>query len=122
MGTAELVHIDLGLAFDQVGLLSRFVIWWLLQAKLLKIPETVPFRLTQDIVDGFVWIISLSLKYIPLGIFVMSYSIVPSTSAPDYYYLTYAGSGCLVSKACSETAASTRSLFFEPTRFKGCRD
>jgi hypothetical protein len=26
MGTAELVHIDLGLAFDQVGLLSRFVI------------------------------------------------------------------------------------------------
>ena len=24
-----------------------------LQAKLLKIPETVPFRLTQDVVDGF---------------------------------------------------------------------
>ena len=37
--TAEVVHIDLGLAFDQ--------------AKLLKIPETVPFRLTRDIVDGF---------------------------------------------------------------------
>ena len=37
--TAEVVHIDLGLAFDQ--------------AKLLKVPETIPFRLTRDMVDGF---------------------------------------------------------------------
>jgi ataxia telangiectasia mutated family protein len=36
--TAELVHIDLGVAFD-VG-------------KVLKTPEVVPFRLTRDIVDG----------------------------------------------------------------------
>ncbi|KAG4304904.1 hypothetical protein PORY_001579 [Pneumocystis oryctolagi] len=34
----EIVHIDLGVAFDQ--------------GKLLPIPETVPFRLTRDIVDG----------------------------------------------------------------------
>jgi ataxia telangiectasia mutated family protein len=36
--SAELVHIDLGVAFDQ--------------GKLLNTPETVPFRLTRDIVDG----------------------------------------------------------------------
>ncbi|KAM6497154.1 hypothetical protein JOM56_007627, partial [Amanita muscaria] len=36
--TGELVHIDLGIAFDQ--------------GKLLKLPERVPFRLTRDIVDG----------------------------------------------------------------------
>jgi phosphatidylinositol kinase/protein kinase (PI-3 family) len=36
--TAEIVHIDLGVAFEQ--------------GKILKTPETVPFRLTQDIVDG----------------------------------------------------------------------
>ncbi|CAK7328913.1 unnamed protein product [Dovyalis caffra] len=36
--TAEVVHIDLGVAFDQ-GLM-------------LKTPERVPFRLTRDIVDG----------------------------------------------------------------------
>lgn len=36
--TAELVHIDLGVAFDQ--------------GKLLKTPEIVPFRLTREIVDG----------------------------------------------------------------------
>ncbi|BGP25635.1 hypothetical protein Rt10032_c06g2946 [Rhodotorula toruloides] len=35
----ELVHIDLGIAFDQ--------------GKRLPIPEKVPFRLTQNIVDGF---------------------------------------------------------------------
>ncbi|ODV63547.1 DNA-binding protein kinase TEL1 ASCRUDRAFT_31068 [Ascoidea rubescens DSM 1968] len=35
----EPIHIDLGVAFDQ--------------GKLLPIPETVPFRLTRDIVDGF---------------------------------------------------------------------
>ncbi|KAF8578220.1 hypothetical protein K439DRAFT_1395785 [Ramaria rubella] len=34
----ELVHIDLGIAFDQ--------------GKLLPVPELVPFRLTADIVDG----------------------------------------------------------------------
>lgn len=37
--SAELIHIDLGVAFDQ--------------GKLLKTPECVPFRLTRDIVDGF---------------------------------------------------------------------
>jgi ataxia telangiectasia mutated family protein len=37
--SAEVVHIDLGIAFDQ--------------GKLLTTPETVPFRLTRDIVDGF---------------------------------------------------------------------
>eukprot|EP01105_Mastigella_eilhardi_P010587 TRINITY_DN2472_c0_g1_i1.p1 TRINITY_DN2472_c0_g1~~TRINITY_DN2472_c0_g1_i1.p1 ORF type:complete len:2237 (+),score=571.05 TRINITY_DN2472_c0_g1_i1:1980-8690(+) len=36
--TAELVHIDLGIAFEQ--------------GKLLKTPELVPFRLTRDLVDG----------------------------------------------------------------------
>lgn len=36
--SGEVVHIDLGIAFDQ--------------GKLLRIPETVPFRLTRDIVDG----------------------------------------------------------------------
>ncbi|GAA5876129.1 hypothetical protein JCM3774_003506 [Rhodotorula dairenensis] len=35
----ELVHIDLGIAFDQ--------------GKRLPIPEMVPFRLTQNLVDGF---------------------------------------------------------------------
>ena len=37
--TADIIHIDLGIAFDQ--------------GKMLPIPETVPFRLTRDIVDGF---------------------------------------------------------------------
>ncbi|KAJ3022531.1 hypothetical protein HKX48_005948 [Thoreauomyces humboldtii] len=37
-GTAEVVHIDLGIAFDQ--------------GKLLAVSELVPFRLTRDIVDG----------------------------------------------------------------------
>jgi len=36
--TAELIHIDLGVAFEQ--------------GKTLKTPEIVPFRLTRDIVDG----------------------------------------------------------------------
>ena len=36
--TAEVVHIDLGVAFEQ--------------GKILATPETVPFRLTRDIVDG----------------------------------------------------------------------
>ena len=36
--SAEMVHIDLGVAFEQ--------------GKILPTPETVPFRLTRDIVDG----------------------------------------------------------------------
>ncbi|KAF7308746.1 Serine/threonine-protein kinase Tel1 [Mycena kentingensis (nom. inval.)] len=36
--TGEVVHIDLGIAFDQ--------------GKLLSVPERVPFRMTADIVDG----------------------------------------------------------------------
>jgi hypothetical protein len=36
---ADIIHIDLGIAFDQ--------------GKILPIPETVPFRLTRDIIDGF---------------------------------------------------------------------
>ena len=36
--SAEVVHIDLGIAFDQ--------------GKLLPTPERVPFRLTRDVVDG----------------------------------------------------------------------
>ncbi|KIM44739.1 hypothetical protein M413DRAFT_442693 [Hebeloma cylindrosporum] len=36
--TGEVVHIDLGIAFDQ--------------GKLLPIPERVPFRMTADIIDG----------------------------------------------------------------------
>ncbi|KAM3964649.1 serine/threonine-protein kinase tefu [Aphomia sociella] len=37
--SAEVVHIDFGYAFDQ--------------GKILRTPETVPFRLTQDIIAGF---------------------------------------------------------------------
>ncbi|KAG5488391.1 uncharacterized protein JKF63_08008 [Porcisia hertigi] len=37
-GTAEVVHIDLGIAFDQ--------------NKLLPVPELVPFRLTRNMIDG----------------------------------------------------------------------
>lgn len=37
--SGEPIHIDLGVAFDQ--------------GKQLAIPETVPFRLTRDVVDGF---------------------------------------------------------------------
>ena len=36
--TAELVHIDLGVAFEQ--------------GRILPTPEAVPFRLTRDVVDG----------------------------------------------------------------------
>ncbi|KAG5487143.1 hypothetical protein CUR178_08155 [Leishmania enriettii] len=36
--TAEVVHIDLGIAFDQ--------------SRLLPVPELVPFRLTRNIIDG----------------------------------------------------------------------
>lgn len=38
-GSGDPIHIDLGVAFDQ--------------GKRLTVPETVPFRLTRDIVDGF---------------------------------------------------------------------
>ncbi|KAJ6610217.1 hypothetical protein B0H10DRAFT_2438144 [Mycena sp. CBHHK59/15] len=38
MKTGEVVHIDLGIAFDQ--------------GKLLPVPELVPFRMTRDVVDG----------------------------------------------------------------------
>ena len=37
--TAEVVHIDLGIAFEQ--------------GRLLATPERVPFRMTRDMVDGF---------------------------------------------------------------------
>ena len=37
--TAELIHIDFGVTFEQ--------------GKALRTPETVPFRLTPDILDGF---------------------------------------------------------------------
>ena len=37
--TAEVIHIDFGFAFEQ--------------SKILPTPETVPFRLTRDIIDGF---------------------------------------------------------------------
>lgn len=37
-GTAEVVHIDFGIVFEQ--------------GKVLPTPETVPFRLTRDLVDG----------------------------------------------------------------------
>ncbi|PPQ98246.1 hypothetical protein CVT26_003417 [Gymnopilus dilepis] len=39
--TGEVVHIDLGIAFDQYR-----------QGKLLPVPERVPFRMTEDVVDG----------------------------------------------------------------------
>ena len=39
MSTAELIHIDLGVAFEQ--------------GKILPTPETIPFRLSRDIIDGF---------------------------------------------------------------------
>jgi ataxia telangiectasia mutated family protein len=36
--TAEMIHIDLGIAFEQ--------------GRILPTPETIPFRLTRDVVDG----------------------------------------------------------------------
>lgn len=38
MSMAELIHIDLGIAFDL--------------GKILPTPETIPFCMTQDLVDG----------------------------------------------------------------------
>ena len=37
--TADVIHIDLGIAFEQ--------------GKILPTPETIPFRLTRDMIDGF---------------------------------------------------------------------
>ena len=55
--TGEVVHIDLGIAFEQVKkICSRFpaIVSHLLlhKGKLLPIPELVPFRMTADMVDG----------------------------------------------------------------------
>jgi ataxia telangiectasia mutated family protein len=57
--TGEVVHIDLGVAFDQVGVIflvdNKYIflmeIYWP-QGKLLSVPERIPFRMTADIVDG----------------------------------------------------------------------
>jgi ataxia telangiectasia mutated family protein len=48
--TGEVVHIDLGVAFEQVLALPRITD---LKGTMLPVPEAVPFRLTRDIVDGF---------------------------------------------------------------------
>lgn len=57
-GTGEVVHIDLGIAFDQVSTPCtsthhpESLIFYRLQGKLLRVPERVPFRMTRDMVDG----------------------------------------------------------------------
>lgn len=54
-GTGEVVHIDLGIAFEQVGKgrhPSISILSASSQGKLLPIPERVPFRMTADMVDG----------------------------------------------------------------------
>jgi ataxia telangiectasia mutated family protein len=54
--TGEVVHIDLGIAFDQVRFCEppncSLIAEQFFQGKLLTIPERVPFRMTADIVDG----------------------------------------------------------------------
>lgn len=63
--TAELVHIDLGMHTKKSLLLQMFDLFILCQpatpfhagvafeqGKILPTPETVPFRLSRDIVDG----------------------------------------------------------------------
>ena len=57
--TAEIIHIDLGVAFDQGKMLVRFVNLFIRHIKnnkwcfsRLPIPETIPFRLTRDVIDG----------------------------------------------------------------------
>lgn len=56
--SGEVVHIDLGIAFDQVRDIvedNAFYLYRLVcpvQGKLLGVPERVPFRMTADIVDG----------------------------------------------------------------------
>lgn len=52
----EVVHIDLGIAFEQVRVFAGSMFIGLPhiseQGKLLKVSERVPFRLTADMVDG----------------------------------------------------------------------
>lgn len=53
--TGEVVHIDLGIAFDQVSALWHYphiCSHTYSQGKILPVPERVPFRMTRDIVDG----------------------------------------------------------------------
>lgn len=58
--TGEVVHIDLGIAFEQVRLSLISISFSArgpplitnTQGKLLPIPECVPFRMTADMVDG----------------------------------------------------------------------
>jgi serine-protein kinase ATM len=56
--TGEVVHIDLGIAFEQVSFrsvlpFSAIVSYGLPhKGKLLPVPECVPFRMTADMVDG----------------------------------------------------------------------
>jgi ataxia telangiectasia mutated family protein len=55
MRTGEVVHIDLGVAFEQVRFRRPFFDMMhadFLQGRILPVPELVPFRLTRDIVDG----------------------------------------------------------------------
>ncbi|KAL0173758.1 hypothetical protein M9458_029726, partial [Cirrhinus mrigala] len=62
--TAELVHIDLGMCTEKLMLQKIFALFMFSpslsfhtgvafeQGKILPTPETVPFRLSRDIVDG----------------------------------------------------------------------
>ncbi len=53
--TGEVIHIDLGIAFEQVCNVWLTTIRWassISQGKLLPQPERVPFRLTADMIDG----------------------------------------------------------------------
>lgn len=51
--SGELVHIDFGIVFEDVSGADLLVIWLTMQGRRLRIPERVPFRLTNDLVDGF---------------------------------------------------------------------
>lgn len=56
LSKGELVPIDLGIAFEAVGLLTCQMALRaddVSQGRTLPTPELVPFRLTRDIVDGF---------------------------------------------------------------------
>lgn len=55
----EVIHIDLGIAFDQVNIilpilpvLKNSLVYVILQGRILPTPEIVPFRMTEDMVDG----------------------------------------------------------------------
>ena len=54
--TGEIIHIDFGIAFDQVIIIlfgsSSLTNCNKFQGKLLGVPERVPFRMTADIIDG----------------------------------------------------------------------